>query len=324
MPTDLAFRLAPKQAIFVFLEQSRGEGWWGKEGMADYYAQQAGGADPFSWVRVHPLLTPEAMREYPFDHAGQGETSLMLALCPEGVDMGHLAEGAWYTRSARDASRELGERGRELILAHLRRAVGGRSFRTARGCGPEQGESRPYFFGNDETRPLQVVEDLKLYLPTKQKRHYRPGYSLVETARSWLAAKPRLPPRIAEIVGDLELTRVHFEYGMPVLGGGISQTDVMAFAADDVIAVEGKCREPFGEIVSGWIERQAQDNPRSAENRRRAIHRYGEALGTTFEHLCTVHYQLLHRTLSAALVARASAAARAWMIVQSFAPRGSR
>ena len=37
MPTDLAFKLAARQAIFAFLEAERGEGWWGAKSMADYY-----------------------------------------------------------------------------------------------------------------------------------------------------------------------------------------------------------------------------------------------------------------------------------------------
>ena len=120
MPTDLAFKLAARQAIFEFLEETRGEGWWGREAMADYYAAQAGGDDPFNWIKGHPLMTAETIQSYPFDHAGQGETSLMMALCPEAVDMSRLTSEAWYARSAAEASAGLGAEGRDLILAHLR------------------------------------------------------------------------------------------------------------------------------------------------------------------------------------------------------------
>jgi len=120
MPTDLAFKFAARQAIFAFLESERSEGWWGNAAMADYYARQASGGDPFNWIKGHPLMTPEIIRQFPFDHAGQGETSLMLALCPEAVDMKRHAPDRWYTQSAREASAELGMRGRDLILAHMR------------------------------------------------------------------------------------------------------------------------------------------------------------------------------------------------------------
>jgi creatinine amidohydrolase len=123
MPTDLAFKFAARQAIFAFLEKERGEGWWGRDKMADYYAQQSTGDDPFNWIKAHPLMTSEAMAGYPFDHAGQGETSLMMALCPEGVDLTRLSDKTWYTRSAAQSSAELGGQGRDLILARLRKAL---------------------------------------------------------------------------------------------------------------------------------------------------------------------------------------------------------
>lgn len=123
MPTDLAFKFAARQAIFQFLEKERGEGWWGNENMADYYAKQSAGEDPFNWIKGHPLMTPETIRQYPFDHAAQGETSLMLALCPEGVNMKRLSVRKWYTRTAKQASARLGAEGRELILAHMRKVL---------------------------------------------------------------------------------------------------------------------------------------------------------------------------------------------------------
>ena len=123
MPTDLAFKFAARQAIFAFIEKERGEGWWGKDEMADYYAGQSEGRDDFNWIKGHPLMTPEIFAHYPFDHAGKGETSLMLALCPEAVEMDRHSPDRWYAQTAARASAELGEKGRDLILAHLRQAL---------------------------------------------------------------------------------------------------------------------------------------------------------------------------------------------------------
>jgi creatinine amidohydrolase len=123
MPTDLAFKFAARQAIFAFLEKERGEGWWGSEKMANYYVEQADGADPFNWIKAHPLMPAGKMDDYPFDHAGQGETSLMMDLFPRAVDSSRLSDNQWYTKSARMASSEFGSRGRERILAHLREAL---------------------------------------------------------------------------------------------------------------------------------------------------------------------------------------------------------
>src|SRR3569832_756923 len=51
------------------------------------------------------ILPPSNNVKYPFDHAGFGETSLMLALCPEAFDSGHFADNTgWYTKSAAEAS----------------------------------------------------------------------------------------------------------------------------------------------------------------------------------------------------------------------------
>lgn len=124
MPTDLAFKFGARQAIFAFLEKTRGEGWWGNDQMANYYSEQAGGGDPFNWIKLHPLMPAETIAQYPFDHAGEGETSLMLAMCPEAVDMGSHAGDRWYVRSAAQASAETGARGRDLILTHMRKALG--------------------------------------------------------------------------------------------------------------------------------------------------------------------------------------------------------
>lgn len=124
MPTDLAFKSAARQAIFAFLERERGEGWWGKSQMADYYDQHATGDDPFNWIKGHPLMAPAIIAQYPFDHAGIGETSLMLSLCPEIVELDRLDTRRWYTATAKDASKALGDNGRDLILAHMLSVLG--------------------------------------------------------------------------------------------------------------------------------------------------------------------------------------------------------
>jgi creatinine amidohydrolase/Fe(II)-dependent formamide hydrolase-like protein len=123
MPTDLAFRLAARNAIMRFLEATRGPGWWGDRAMQDYYADQALGADPFNWIQIHPLFPKGAA--FPFDHAGKGETALMQVLAPETVDIARAFDGAhWYTQDAGEASAELGEAGVHIALSHLRQVLG--------------------------------------------------------------------------------------------------------------------------------------------------------------------------------------------------------
>jgi hypothetical protein len=46
-----------------------------------------------------------------------------MALVPEGVDQSRVSSDKWYSRSARGANAELGMKGRDRILAHLRKEL---------------------------------------------------------------------------------------------------------------------------------------------------------------------------------------------------------
>ena len=107
MPTDLAFRMAGRHAIFDYLEKNSGEGWWGTEQFSAYYS---GDNNPFAWIQIHPVRTrPETNARFHGDHAGKLETSAMLAMHPELVHMDQLDPSLWYSRPAADASAEYGE-----------------------------------------------------------------------------------------------------------------------------------------------------------------------------------------------------------------------
>lgn len=120
MPTDLAFRTAARKAIFDYLDHTRGEGWWGKPEMREYYAPGQPSDNPFNWIRFHPLMDERIIRTFAFDHAGIGETSLMMALCPEAVNMEAWDPTAWYTESAKDASPAFGGQAVALLLNRLK------------------------------------------------------------------------------------------------------------------------------------------------------------------------------------------------------------
>jgi hypothetical protein len=63
------------------------------------------------------LLAPA---HYPFDHLGEGEKGLMLALAPETAEMGRLGENrGWWTEMAPLGTAEKGGAAVEIILAHL-------------------------------------------------------------------------------------------------------------------------------------------------------------------------------------------------------------
>ncbi len=124
MPTDLAFKLAARQETFAFLEKQRGEGWWGNNTSADYYDSHAAGDNPFNWIRIHPLVSTVAQEQFPIDHAGEQETSLMMTFCPEGVDMSRFTTDNWYEQGAKTASVDYGNRARDIILQDMRKALG--------------------------------------------------------------------------------------------------------------------------------------------------------------------------------------------------------
>ena len=110
MPTDLSFRLAARRAVFEFLEKDRGEGWWGDNATANYYSAHKTGDNPFNWIQGHPLMDEHIIANYDFDHAAIGETSLMMALAPEGVDMSKLSTEKWYLKGTENSTREYGEK----------------------------------------------------------------------------------------------------------------------------------------------------------------------------------------------------------------------
>lgn len=125
MPTDLAFRLAGRQATFDFLEKERGEDWWGDNSMQDYYKGNAEADNPFNWIQAHPMMDEAAQNKFPVDHAGKQETSLMMALCPEGVDMDKFSDKKWYARGAKEASLEYGNEAKSMTLDGMRKALKG-------------------------------------------------------------------------------------------------------------------------------------------------------------------------------------------------------
>ena len=123
MPTDLAFRLAARQVTFEFLEKERGENWWGDNSMSDYYSRHGEDGNPFNWIQIHPLMDEASQKAFPIDHAGKQETSLMMAFCPEGVDMNRFSDKKWYAKGAADASLEYGLKAKEIILNGIRKVL---------------------------------------------------------------------------------------------------------------------------------------------------------------------------------------------------------
>ena len=124
MPMTLSYMKAGKRATMRYLEKTLGQGWWGSESYADYYENLGGADDPFSWIKVIPAMSPRAQKATGYDHAGKYETSLLMALYPDAVRLERLGDiKHWFTKSAEEASAELGRQMMEISLADLDEAI---------------------------------------------------------------------------------------------------------------------------------------------------------------------------------------------------------
>jgi len=125
MPMTLACHKAAKKVIMEYMEDTRGKGWWGSNDYADYYQNLGTGDDPFSYIKVIPLLSAEALDKCGgFDHAGKFESSLMYALFPENVDLERTKDNTeWFALNSVETNRELGQHMVQCALETLDKII---------------------------------------------------------------------------------------------------------------------------------------------------------------------------------------------------------
>jgi len=124
MPMTLCYRLAAKRATMDYLEATKGQGWWGSENYANYYEELEGDNNPFSWIKVIPTMSTPVQNATGYDHAGEFECSLLMALYPDCVDLSRLGDREhWFTKSSAKANAELGEKMAALSLEYLKDAI---------------------------------------------------------------------------------------------------------------------------------------------------------------------------------------------------------
>ena len=175
----------------------------------------------------------------------------------------------------------------------------------------------------------------RIFVPTKsgsdwQARlakptlHWKAGRSAMAAAACWEACHPKLPSDISatldagqdESLKGLELLAVIPEWEVKLPGGERnSQTDVLALVRNDtgliVIGVEAKVDEPFGPTLG---EKRRDASPGQLDR----IAYLQQELHSGSPLPDEIRYQLLHRTVSALLTARAFHSRTAVMLVQSF------
>ena len=124
MPMTLSYMKAAKRATMDFLEKTRGQGWWGSDKSKEYYNQLDSSDNPFSWIKVIPTMNKAVQDATGYDHAGKFETSLLMALYPDAVDLSKVSSiSHWYTESAKEASASLGKKMADLTLDYLEKTI---------------------------------------------------------------------------------------------------------------------------------------------------------------------------------------------------------
>lgn len=157
-------------------------------------------------------------------------------------------------------------------------------------------------------------------LLAKPDLHWATGYSARTLAHCWEEASG-IPMEVKSLLegalGTVEPLVIIPERKTPLPGGQReSQSDVFLLArhATGTVActIEGKVEEPFGPTV-------AQQMAEASSGKTERMDYLCSQLGLTG---CPgeVHYQLLHRSVSALIEAERFAANRAAMIVHSFSP----
>ena len=124
MPTDLAFKFAARQAIFAFLAETRGEGWWGDEGMRGLLCRAEG--------RARSVQLDQGPSADGCDDA----RALFVRPCGDRRDVADAralpgsrrleparGEHEVVQRDRAQATAELGEQGVAMILEHLRKVL---------------------------------------------------------------------------------------------------------------------------------------------------------------------------------------------------------
>lgn len=101
MPMTLCYRMAAKRATMAYLEKTLGQGWWGSDSYANYYEQLEGDNNPFNWIKVIPTMSTAVQNATGYDHAGEFECSILMALYPDCVELDRISERPhWFTKSA--------------------------------------------------------------------------------------------------------------------------------------------------------------------------------------------------------------------------------
>lgn len=171
--------------------------------------------------------------------------------------------------------------------------------------------------------PTEGIESWRKLLAEPDK-HWRTGYSARSLAYCWEESQG-FPKSVTDVFKSSSFEVFHsvefilgipeHKVDLPPKGGRPSQNDlfILAKTRDELIsiAVEGKVAEPFGPLVSEWVE---DASPGKSERLEFLIN----LLEINNKDISNIRYQLLHRTASALIEAERFCTPHALMLVHSF------
>lgn len=170
--------------------------------------------------------------------------------------------------------------------------------------------------------PANRPEDWASLLAEPNKQ-WKTGYSAKALAYCWQQANG-FPAEVKKVFRDsgislfsnVEMMMAFPEYKVSLPGGRrASQNDIFVLAKGEgqliSITVEGKVDEPFGEVVSEW-----KLNDMGGKQERLMF--LCDQLGISSSSVENIHYQLLHRAVSAIIQANYFGAKNALMLVHAF------
>ena len=121
----LACMKAAKKLTFEYLEDTKGTGWWGVGGNADFYENLEEADNPWNWIRViNGTPSDEVKKKVGGDHAGKYECSALQAVYPEALKLERLSDSDdWFIQTAVDTSLEAGENKISMMVEDILRLM---------------------------------------------------------------------------------------------------------------------------------------------------------------------------------------------------------
>lgn len=176
----------------------------------------------------------------------------------------------------------------------------------------------------------------RIFIPAMEPRHWVPFFEKREAdykkehsawalAHCWQENPDDFPESVKRVFTEsclplfqnMQLLFAFPEYGvaLPPTKGHASKNDLLVIAKGEgqliAIAVEGKVSEDFDKPVCEKMKE-------ASEGRKERLSFLCNQLGLRVDQVSQIRYQLLHRTVSAILMARELGAANALMLVHSF------